>query len=117
MKTRIITAIVLLIVILPCVIWGGLPFKALIGIVAGIAVFEMLSICNRPKAHIYLYPIVAIFVFYSLYFEKSALLSKENTFVSGLYLNIGKYPDSVAFFSSSMLFPIPCFIPWAMHGA
>ena len=71
MKTRIITAIVLLIVILPCVIWGGLPFKALIGIVAGIAVFEMLSICNRPKAHIYLYPIVAIFVFYSLYFEKS----------------------------------------------
>lgn len=77
MKTRIITAIVLLIVILPCVIWGGLPFKVLIGIVAGIAVFEMLSICNRPKAHIYLYPIVAIFVFYSLFFEKSLLISSE----------------------------------------
>ena len=40
MKTRIITAIVLLIVILPCVIWGSLPFKALIGIVAGIAVLK-----------------------------------------------------------------------------
>ena len=77
MKTRIITGIILLVVILPCVIFGDLPFKILLGIVAGIAVFEMLSICNRPKANFYLYPIVALFVFYSLFFNQSLLISSE----------------------------------------
>ena len=75
MKTRIITAIVLIIVILPCVIIGGLPFKILMGIIGGCAVFEMLSICDRPKANIYLYPLVGLFVFYTIFIEQGLLLS------------------------------------------
>lgn len=77
MKTRIITGLVLLAVILPCVFIGGIVFKILIGIIAGVAVFEMLSICNRPKALFYLYPIVALFVFYSLFLDQSLLISSE----------------------------------------
>lgn len=75
MKTRIITAIVLIVVILPCVIIGGLPFKILMGIIGGCAVFEMLSICDRPKANIYLYPLVGLFVFYTIFIEQGLLLS------------------------------------------
>ena len=55
MKTRIITGLVLIAIILPCVLIGNIPFQVLVGIVAGAAVFEMLSICDRPKANIYLY--------------------------------------------------------------
>ena len=42
---------------------------------------------------------------------------KENLSSIGLYLNIGKYPLIVAFFSSSILEDIPFNIPWAIHGA
>lgn len=77
MKTRILTAIVLLAIILPCVIIGSIPFQILLAVVAAVAVFEMLSICNRPKANIYLYPLVGVFVFYSLFLEKSLLISSE----------------------------------------
>ena len=71
MKTRIITGLVLIAIILPSVIIGNIPFQVLVGIVAGAAVFEMLSICDRPKANIYLYPLVGVFVFYSLFLSSS----------------------------------------------
>lgn len=77
MKTRIITAIVLIIVLLPCVFLGGIPFQILMALIAGAGVFEMLSICDRPKANIYLYPLVSVFVFYSIFFEKALLIPSE----------------------------------------
>ena len=77
MKTRIITGVILIAVILPCVFIGQIPFQILIGIIAGAAVFEMLSICNRPKANIYLYPLVGIFIYYSLFFEGALLIPSE----------------------------------------
>lgn len=77
MKTRIITGLILIAIILPCVVYGGLAFQVLIGIVAGAAVFEMLSICERPKANIYLYPLVGIFIFYSLFFEGNLMISSD----------------------------------------
>ena len=110
MKTRIITGIILLVVILPCVIFGDLPFKILLGIVAGIAVFEMLSICNRPKANFYLYPIVALFVFYSLFFNQSLLISSE---IIILYMIIlmacSMFDDGMNFFKTLLLFYGWCF--------
>ena len=77
MKTRIIPGIILIAVILPCVILGGIPFKLLMGLVAGMAIFEMLSICDRPKVNIYLYGLVGVFVFYSLFFENAFLIPSE----------------------------------------
>lgn len=77
MKTRIITAIVLIVLLLPCVFIGGIPFQILIALIAGAGVFEMLSICERPKANIYLYPLIGVFVFYSIFFEKALLIPSE----------------------------------------
>jgi len=77
MKTRILTGLIMLIIILPCIVIGNIPFQILIGLLAGGAVFEMLSICDRPKANVYLYPLVGIFVFYSLYFENALLIKSE----------------------------------------
>lgn len=77
MKTRIITGLVLIAVILPCVFYGGIPFQVFIGIVGAAGVFEMLSICDRPKANIYLYPLVGLFVFYSLFLENGLLIPSE----------------------------------------
>lgn len=75
MKTRIITGLVLIAVILPCVFIGGIFFKILIGIITGAAVFEMISICSRPKANVYLYPLIGIFIYYCLYFENGLMIS------------------------------------------
>ena len=77
MKTRIITAIVLIALILPCVIIGQIPFQLMIAALAAGGVFEMLSICDRPKANIYLYPLVGIFMFYSLFLEHAFFIRTE----------------------------------------
>ena len=116
MKTRIITALILLIVILPCVIFGGLSFKLLLGIVAGIAVFEMLSICNRPKAHIYLYPITAIFVFYSLFFENALLISSEAIILYMIILMIcSVFDDGMNFLRLCYYFTAGVLIATGLH--
>ena len=61
MKQRIITAIVLMIIAIPCVVLGGYYFKALIGVVLALSVYEMLHICTRPRIKIYSYVIVLLF--------------------------------------------------------
>ncbi|MCD7839016.1 MAG: phosphatidate cytidylyltransferase [Erysipelotrichaceae bacterium] len=83
MKTRILTAIVLIAVILPCAIYGGIPFQILIAFLAASGVFEILSICSRPKTPIYFYPIVAIYVFYIVFLERNLMVS---TSMISLYL-------------------------------
>lgn len=77
MKQRIITGLVLLAVLLPCVYFGGLPLQIILAIVSCIAVFEILSICDRPKANIYLYPLISAFVLYTLFFQDGLMISSE----------------------------------------
>ncbi len=85
MRTRIITGVVLAIIILPCAIIGGIPFQILIAFLAGSAVYEILSICHRPKTPVYLYPLVGLYVFYLIFLEKDMLPSSG---MIGLYLII-----------------------------
>lgn len=77
MKTRIITALVLIVIILPCVILNGLPFQILIAIVGALGTFELLSICSRPKANIYLYILISFFVLYSSFFESGLVIPSQ----------------------------------------
>ncbi len=70
MKQRIITAICLLIVALPCVILGGYFFKGLVGVVLALSVYEMLHICTRPKIKLYIYPLVFLFFSYGFLFDQ-----------------------------------------------
>ena len=74
MKTRIITAIVLIAVLIPIVYFGGTAFIALIAVLTGMCAFEMLSICDRPKANIYLYPLIGLFMLYSVFIPKGILI-------------------------------------------
>lgn len=73
MKQRIITAIVLMIIAIPCVVLGGYYFKALIGVVLALSVYEMLHICTRPRIKIYLYVIVLLFFLYGFIFDLNDL--------------------------------------------
>ncbi|WP_294579267.1 phosphatidate cytidylyltransferase [uncultured Thomasclavelia sp.] len=69
MKQRIITAICLMLVAIPCVVLGGYYFKALIGVIMVLSVYEMLHICARPKIKLFLYPIVLLFFIYGFIFD------------------------------------------------
>lgn len=116
MKTRIITGLVLIAIILPCVIYGNVPFEILIGLVAGASVFEMLSICDRPKANIYLYPLVGIFVFYSLFFESALMIPTE---IIIIYLIIllacSMFDDGMSFLRLCYYFTAGVLIAMGLH--
>lgn len=73
MKTRIITAIVLLLVFVPLVAIGGLPFQILIAVVAAGAAYELLHIAHDPKPGYYLYAILGIFIVGSVLFSHKEL--------------------------------------------
>ncbi len=77
MKTRILTALAMVVVVLPCVLLGRLPYTILLAFVAVAATFEMLSICQRPKANIYLYIVVGIYIIYSVFFNTGLMISIE----------------------------------------
>ena len=56
MKERIITALCLIAIVVPAVIFGGIFYKIVIGVAMGLSVYEMLHICSRPRiGMIYIY--------------------------------------------------------------
>lgn len=116
MKTRIITGIVLVLVILPCVIIGQIPFQVLLALVAGAGIFEMLSICDRPKANIYLYPLVGIFVYYSLFLDQSLMIPTE---IIVLYLIVllacSMFDDGMNFLRLCYYFTAGVLIAMGLH--
>lgn len=82
MKERIITAVCLIAVVVPAVIFGDIFYKIVVGIVMGISVYEMLHICNRPRIKIYMYIITASF------FIAGFLLSRDSLLFSSYYILI-----------------------------
>ena len=61
MKERIITALCLIAIVVPAVIFGGIFYKIVIGVAMALSVYEMLHICSRPRIGIYMYIIVGLF--------------------------------------------------------
>ena len=55
MKERIITALCLIAIVVPAVIFGGVFYKIVVALVMAISVYEMLHICSRPKMNLYMY--------------------------------------------------------------
>ena len=47
MKQRIITGLLLALVLIPVVIVGNVSFQVAMALIAGVATFELLSICKR----------------------------------------------------------------------
>ena len=58
MKERIITALCLIVIVVPAVIFGGIFYKIVIGVAMALSVYEMLHICSRPRIGMYMYIIV-----------------------------------------------------------
>ena len=75
MKQRVITAIVLVVLFLPCVIVSGIPFKILMAFIGVMATYELLSITKEPKPHFYLYGVLGVYILGSLFFSKGLLVS------------------------------------------
>jgi len=73
MKQRIITGIVLVIVLLPCIIFGGWIFKILIALISVGAAYELLHITHDPDAKPYLYITEALFILAQVFLSKELL--------------------------------------------
>lgn len=76
MKERINTALCLIAVVVPAVVFGGIFYKILIAIVMGLSIYEMLHICSRPRIGLYMYFLVGAF------FVGGFLLSRDSLLIS-----------------------------------
>ena len=74
MKERIITALCLIAIVVPAVIFGGIFYKIVIGVAMGLSVYEMLHICSRPRIGMYMYIIVGLFFVTGFLFNRNQLL-------------------------------------------
>ena len=68
MKERIITALCLIAIVVPAVIFGGVFYKIVVALVMAISVYEMLHICSRPKMNLYMYVLAGLFFVTGFFF-------------------------------------------------
>ena len=68
MKERIITALCLIAIVVPAVIFGGIFYKIVIGVAMGLSVYEMLHICSRPRIGMYMYLTEINYLFLAILF-------------------------------------------------
>lgn len=74
MKERIITALCLIAIVVPAVIFGGVFYKIVVALVMAISVYEMLHICSRPKMNLYMYVLAGLFFVTGFFFDQNQLL-------------------------------------------
>lgn len=118
MKERIITAICLMLVAVPCVIFGGYYFKGLIGVILALAVYEMLHICTRPKIKMYLYPIVCGFFIYGFLFDQDDLFLASYGILIYLIVLFGAtiFDDTLTIERTSYIFTMGVLICAGLHA-
>jgi len=75
MKQRIITALLLIAVALPCIIVGGTIFKALVGIVLLLATYELLKLIQTHVNNIIVDIVVYLFSIIVFLFDKNMMIS------------------------------------------
>lgn len=118
MKQRIITAICLIAVAVPCVILGGYFFKAFVGAALFISVYEMLHICTRPKIKIYMYIIVALFFIYGFLLDQNDLfLASYGIFIYLAILLIATiFDETLTIERTSYIFMMGVLICGGLHA-
>ena len=67
MKERIITALCLIAIVVPAVIFGGIFYKIVIGVAMALSVYEMLHICSRPRIGMYMISLLVCFLLQDFY--------------------------------------------------
>ena len=110
MKERIITAICLMLVAVPCVIFGGYYFKGLIGVILALAVYEMLKM--------YLYPIVCGFFIYGFLFDQDDLFLASYGILIYLIVLFGAtiFDDTLTIERTSYIFTMGVLICAGLHA-
>ena len=117
MKQRIITAIVLVVLFLPCVIVSCIPFKILMAFIGVIATYELLSISKEPKPHFYLYIVLGAYILGSLFFSKRLLVS--NMFIviyMVVLLTCGIFDAGMPFLRISYYFTSATLVALGLHA-
>ena len=116
MKQRVITAIVLVVLFLPCVIVSGIPFKILMAFIGVMATYELLSITKEPKPHFYLYGVLGVYILGSLFFSKGLLVS--NMFIviyMVILLTCGIFDAGMPFLRISYYYTRETFVVFRHH--
>lgn len=109
MKQRIITAFVLALILVPCVLIGGIAFDILAFFVALGMSYELIKICE-PKAKLYMYVISALFIVYGLFFEKGLMISNEFSIILAVVLLCAHIFDASTTFSRTAYYFLTIFI-------
>ena len=109
MKQRIITALILAIILIPCVLFGGIAFDILALIVGLGMSYELIKICE-PKAKLYMYIISALFIIYGLFFEKGLMINNAVTIVLAVVLLCAHIFDESTTFSRTGYYFLTIFI-------
>lgn len=91
MKERINTALCLIAVVVPAVVFGGIFYKILIAIVMGLSIYEMLHICSRPRIGLYMYFLVGAFFVGGFLLSRDSLLISNYPYFSVHGLRFGLY--------------------------
>ncbi|HLR42416.1 MAG TPA: phosphatidate cytidylyltransferase [Pseudogracilibacillus sp.] len=116
MKQRIITAIIALIILVPLIIYGDLPFIVMTYLLASVGLYELTRMYNVNKGIMYLvlslpflwlllYPytlfmssIKVVLLFAIILFILSVLLKNKFTFQDGSFLFMATFYLGIAFF-------------------
>ena len=109
MKQRIITAVILALILVPCVLIGGIAFDILAFFVALGMSYELIKICE-PKAKFYMYIISALFIIYGLFFEKGLMISNEVTIILAVVLLTAHIFDTSTSFTRTAYYFLTIFI-------
>ena len=97
MKTRIITALVMALVLIPVVLFGGLPFEIMIGILGVIGIYEAMNICKEPKTKPYMFFAGIIFMLVTLYVDRSLLVNNVYIMIYMVFLfTCGIFDESLS---------------------
>ena len=67
MKTRIITALILALILVPCVLLGGVLFQVLCGVITAMGIYEIVTVTGKDKVKPYVYITSIAFGLINLY--------------------------------------------------
>ena len=86
MKQRIITGVALAVLLIPCVLIGGIFFQLLCGVLTVMGIYEVISVSSKDKIKPYIYITSIIFALINLYLNYGSVIDSAFTMVYLLVL-------------------------------
>lgn len=117
MKTRIITALLLMITILPAIIMGGFALNILIAILIPLILIEVFTVLKNNKKNLYLITVASLFHLYGFFFNVNVLFIGSVPVILFLLLLCGAciFDEKVSITEVFYLFTMNVLIAYALH--